>query len=509
MGEWRTAFCKGNKIMAGKKIRMPLDRFLIRVLVLALFAILALLDATLAASHTIPKAWDEAALSSLHVPPAPPGMLPLHLDSESYYRMPVRPMFRTYAVYAPGREPTRYWEWLMQQEPEIAFDSSKINTKAEWIRAGEIVFDAPIVIGATFGVGIQELRDPLLWRDMGVPVASDGTAPFFRYVVREKGKVELGQFSCASCHTRVLPDGTVVKGAQGNYPAPRVNAYIARKRFVQTGNETVVLNGLRSFILALTAVPWLDPDPSWQIERMSLEEILKCQEAIPTGVIRRGGTSFSFPPKIPDLIGLKDWRYFDNTGYVRHRSIGDVMRYAALVQGAECFDRYGTWSPCADLTERARYSDEQLYALTLYLYSLKPPPNPNRFDAEASRGRAIFERQGCGGCHTPPLYTNNKLIPVDGFQSPISHLMEFDILPVSIGTDPTEALRSRKSTGYYKVPSLKGLWYRGPFEHSGAVASLEDWFHPRRLQGVVRGHRFGLELSQGERKALIQFLKTL
>jgi len=35
---------------------------------------------------------------------------------------------------------------------------------------------------------------------------------------------------------------------------------------------------------------------------------------------------------------------------------------------------------------------------------------------------------------------------------------------------------TRKGTGYYKVPSLRGLWYRGPYEHDGSVATLEDWF---------------------------------
>jgi hypothetical protein len=78
--------------------------------------------------------------------------------------------------------------------------------------------------------------------------------------------------------------------------------------------------------------------------------------------------------------------------------------------------------------------------------------------------------------------------------------------------------------GYYKVPSLKGVWYRGPFEHNGSVATLEDWFDPNRLRddyvptgfkgyGVksraVRGHRFGLKLTADEKKALIAFLKTL
>jgi hypothetical protein len=74
------------------------------------------------------------------------------------------------------------------------------------------------------------------------------------------------------------------------------------------------------------------------------------------------------------------------------------------------------------------------------------------------------------------------------------------------------------------VPSLKGVWYRGPFEHNGSVARLEDWFDPRRTSDdyvptgfvgfglktrAVKGHPFGLNLTAEERKALIAFLKTL
>ncbi|HEY6342685.1 MAG TPA: hypothetical protein VIY49_14420 [Bryobacteraceae bacterium] len=35
--------------------------------------------------------------------------------------------------------------------------------------------------------------------------------------------------------------------------------------------------------------------------------------------------------------------------------------------------------------EGTRYSDEQLYALALYISSLEPPPNPNKFDEHARR----------------------------------------------------------------------------------------------------------------------------
>jgi hypothetical protein len=172
----------------------------------------------------------------------------------------------------------------------------------------------------------------------------------------------------------------------------------------------------------------------------------------------------------------------------------------------------------------SRYSDEQLYALAVYIYSLRPPPNPNRFDSTAARGKKIFEREGCSGCHTPPLYTNNKLIPVQGFEPPVDHESRFDILRKNVGTDPRYALQTRKGTGYYKVPSLKGVWYRAPLEHHGSAANLEDWFNPARLRGDfvptgyagpdgrgrgIRGHEFGLKLSREDRKALIAFLRTL
>ncbi len=69
-------------------------------------------------------------------------------------------------------------------------------------------------------------------------------------------------------------------------------------------------------------------------------------------------------------------------------------------------------------------------------------------------------------------------------------------------------MRTRKGTGYYKVPSLKGAWYRGPFQHAGAVQTLDEWFDPARLERVP-GHPFGLTLTPADRRALVAFIKTL
>jgi hypothetical protein len=272
---------------------------------------------------------------------------------------------------------------------------------------------------------------------------------------------------------------------------------------------------------------------------MPLSEIIAWFETIPPGVQARTGTSLLYPPQVPDLIGVEARHYLDHTGLVRQRTIADLMRYAALNQAIDRLSKYGEFQPAAvlfnpaKLTDparlpeakfSARYSDEQLYALALYLYSLRPPQNPNKFDEMAALGEKVFQREGCVGCHTPPLYSNNRLTPAGDFEPSATHLKAYEILPIRVGTDPNLALKTRRGTGYYKVPSLRGVWYRGPFEHNGSVATLEDWLDIDRLReayvptgfvgyGIktraVRGHEYGLKLSPADKRALISFLKTL
>jgi hypothetical protein len=69
-----------------------------------------------------------------------------------------------------------------------------------------------------------------------------------------------------------------------------------------------------------------------------------------------------------------------------------LMRYAALVSLAESVD-FGprhVLSPGSTRVQ-ARLSDEALYALARYIYSLEPPPNPNPRDDKAVAGERIFQ----------------------------------------------------------------------------------------------------------------------
>ena len=404
-----------------------------------------------------------------------------------------------------------------------------LETEADWIKAGEIVFNAPVLFfpdldstpvdGRAADANTDDVYD------------RSGVSPFAEHVVRERGRIEFGEASCRECHTRVMPDGTVIKGAQGNRPVNRIAYSGLAAEAAKADDKERFLADARQGQRRSFAAPWLAPDPNARLEQYSAAEIEAVHVSIPPGVFARQGTSPFSPAKLPDLIGIKERRYLDASGLVQHRNIGDLMRYAALNQGMDMLARFGDFVPVGDARAvsagspmGARYSDEQLYALGLYIYSLKPPPNPNKRDALAVRGQRVFEAERCGACHTPPLYTNNALSPAPGFTVPASHFEKFQIIRRSVGTDSTLTRTTRRGTGYYKVPSLKGVWYRGPFEHNGSVATLEDWFDPRRLgndyvptgwkgYGVttraVPGHEFGLKLPAEDKRALIAFLKTL
>ena len=424
-------------------------------------------------------------------------------------------------MYAPGRAPAGYLEKLKRLGPQLAFDPVRLKTKEDWIRAGEIVFDAPTTYGTD--VNMEDVANPEWYAATGVPIARDGTIPWVRYVIRGTGNVEVGNLSCGFCHTRVLPDGSVAKTAQSNFSFDKAIAFRDRRRGIP--------EEVRNNWLGLFTVQWV-PEMQRRLEQAPLEEILAAHEAIPPGVFARNRSSPFYPPALPDLIGVANRRYLDRTGSTRQRSMTDLMRYASLAQGVEFLSSFGGFIPSGEEKfsklpppeTQERFSDEQLYALALYIYSLQPPPNPNRLDTTAQAGRKVFELEGCAGCHTPPHYTNNKLLPVRGFRVPPEHLSRYDILNVPIDTDPRLTLQTRRGTGYYKVPSLRGVWYRSAFEHNGSVATLEDWFDESRLRddyvptgfagyGVktraVKGHEFGLKLTAGDKKALIAFLKTL
>jgi len=512
----------GFHISKGYQGRSP---WLVRCLSLVALTLYAL-----AGAEAPPKVWDDRDIAGFRLPLAGLGAPPKLISEREYYALPEINL-KTYPVYTPDKEPKGYLEWLQQQEPKPLVDVSKLKTEADWTAAGREVFygrELPRFTGSEDN--LQLIRDPKVIAAYGLQITRDGVLLGLRYVVRAKGKVELGTDTCAMCHVRVLPDGKLIEGpANTHTPFGPLMGDLTR-RYAAIGPD-LLENRRRKHMREDYRVPFLKDDPNLAVADLPAEEIARLYEQNPLGVHARTNTSLLYPVKIANLIGIRDLRYFDRTGTSRHRNIQDLMRYSEMI--ADVSDALTHFGDGPDATLKLenmglaggikRTPDALLYALAKFLYLLRPPPNPNPQDARARSGAKVFQASGCPQCHVPPLYTNNRLTLAAGFEAPASLLKSADILSLSVGTDPNLALKTRKGTGLYRVPSLRMLWLEACFLHDGSIGTLEELFNPDRLKPdfrgsnwssrtsshAVNGHPFGLALSPEDRSALVAFLRTL
>jgi len=177
----------------------------------------------------------------------------------------------------------------------------------------------------------------------------------------------------------------------------------------------------------------------------------------------------------------------------------------------------------------APFSTPQLRELAVWVKSVKVPPYPLEWNvALAKEGNALFA-QHCGSCHAS-----------DGKQKGTT------IAIAEIGTD-RELADEKKTGGYVAVP-LDGIWMRGPYLHNGSVPTIGDLlkapaqrpttfyrgnnllntqdigfvsdlaqekglhfvrFDTRQPGKGNAGHLYGTGLSDQDKKAILEYLKTL
>jgi hypothetical protein len=132
----------------------------------------------------------------------------------------------------------------------------------------------------------------------------------------------------------------------------------------------------------------------------------------------------------------------------------------------------------------------KLAALQFYQLALPVPKAPDSiYNKEAAaRGMVVFNGKAqCASCHVPPLFTE------PGWNT---HKAS------DIGIDDFQSNRSPDKT--YVTQGLRGLWthMKGGFYHDGRFATLMD----------VVNHYNGfkkLQLSEGEKRDLVEYLKSL
>jgi hypothetical protein len=183
---------------------------------------------------------------------------------------------------------------------------------------------------------ISRARSPKYFRDNAhrLVFRPDGTVAMYRWVVTPQG-VGLGITACSSCHTRYLDDGTTITGAA--FAHKTTDSLLDR---MPNRSLRIAFAGDRSQ-MALSrqfGVPWVADDIHARLKNMPDQQIGELFDALPAGVTDRPNGSPYYPTKVIDLVGIRDCQYIDHTATHRNRGLGDIMRYAALVEYSDAME---------------------------------------------------------------------------------------------------------------------------------------------------------------------------
>jgi mono/diheme cytochrome c family protein len=208
-------------------------------------------------------------------------------------------------------------------------------------------------------------------------------------------------------------------------------------------------------------------------------------------------------------------------------------------------------------TSEAREVDSHFNDVLAYIYSLSPPKYPKPVNERlVSKGAKIFNAT-CSGCHGtygdggkyPNLLIPESMIKTDSalYSSNYSSPQFVDWFNKSWFTSGDHPARLEPYRGYI-APPLDGVWVTAPYMHNGSIPDLEAMLNSKKrpaywqrnfskqdynynipgwnfnvkdgpggtevynttIKGYGNyGHYFGDKLSKRERKAVIEYLKTL
>lgn len=250
--------------------------------------------------------------------------------------------------------------------------------------------------------------------------------------------------------------------------------------------------------------------------------------------------------RLPDngTIGSTDimaiWNQRAHEGYLRHSdglnsTLIEPVLSAALAAGAtkESLDVDG------------------LKRVDQWLMDVPPAKYPYSVDQTlASQGKSIYDAQ-CASCHAFGGANTGKIISIEEVKTDPNRMGHWPQLAADTFNKwadgyPWAFHNFRSNKGYVAVP-LDGLWARAPYLHNGSVPTLADLLEPpenrpktfyraydvydQQKVGFVssgpeaeregwrydvsvkgngnEGHLWGTTLTADEKKALVEFLKTL
>jgi mono/diheme cytochrome c family protein len=253
------------------------------------------------------------------------------------------------------------------------------------------------------------------------------------------------------------------------------------------------------------------------------------------------------------LLRKKKTMYY--TGTTNSRSVRSLMQFMMHpLNGPETFEK----------------GEPVFRDVQAYLLSLRPPKYPFDIDAaKAKKGEALF-KDTCARCHGTYGETwtyPNKIIPIEEIGTDRTR---FDGISAKFGAYYNKSWFAKEKAGWvgdefivapsvgYQAPPLDGIWATAPYLHNGSAPTVyhvlnskarpkyssrsyktgQEDYDPARLGWKItqlergadpavsgperrkvydttlpgrgnRGHTYGDKLSDEERNAVIEYLKTL
>jgi mono/diheme cytochrome c family protein len=191
----------------------------------------------------------------------------------------------------------------------------------------------------------------------------------------------------------------------------------------------------------------------------------------------------STPLVLPPAHGLAQ---VENETYTAEGPISYWNNYVAVTQ----MHGHGNFSDPrlgVNIVQEPDMVGPKLPALRAYQHSIPAPPTPGAsYDRGAARsGKAVFDAN-CATCHVNGNLTDNNR----------------GTLHDASETGMDSAYAARTTQKRYRTTPLRGLWQHAPYFHDGRAKTLDDV-----VDHYVRTRN--LQLSRGQRKDLIEYLKSL
>lgn len=357
--------------------------------------------------------------------------------------------------------------------------------------------------------------------------------------------------SCMTCHGSNL-HGQFYPGlgeAFGNYSKKpgwkfKLTQQVVKRKLGKNSQEYQSFKDIWQFqkeVSPRIVTPFAGPNPAFRLEEACVA--FRNPEDLQYTSTAQFKISGETPASdVPPLWNLRKKRtlYYNGMG---RGSFSKLLMQASVLGVKDSTEAREVWQHFQDVVAWAA--------------QLNPPSYPAEVDADLSiQGKLLFEKN-CSKCHG--IYGENgsypnKIIPLDKIGTDPYYAQYFATQSGLAGwynkswfsqSEPSSALQP--SLGYV-APPLDGIWATAPYLHNGSVPNLEvllnsksrpDYWqkdtsvqaydthnvgwkfisHQKPINKNVyntskrgfnnKGHTYGDKLSTGERKAVIEYLKTL